>query len=111
MRRIWMVALVCWMAVATPAIANDLKKVWGGGPQNVSAYSGVYVPLLIDILNSQRLTGYQWGGISAGTLQNVKMVHDNPTHLALAQHDLLEQLKDEYKFTVVKPNVGPECLY
>ena len=111
MRRIWMATLVCWMAVATPAIANDLKKIWGGGPQNVSAYSGVYVPLLIDILNRQRLTGYQWGGTSAGTLQNVKMVHDHPTHVALAQHDLLDQLKDEYKFTVVKPDVGPECLY
>jgi len=51
------------------------------------------------------------GGLSAGTLQNVKTVHENPTHLALAQRDLLEPLKDDYKFTVIKDDIGPECLY
>ena len=91
--------------------ADNLKKVWGGGPPHASAYSGVYVPILIEQLSNQRLSGYQWGGLSAGTLQNVKTVHENPTHLALAQRDLLETLKAEYKFTVIKDDIGPECLY
>ncbi|PON15650.1 hypothetical protein C2W62_22645 [Candidatus Entotheonella serta] len=99
------------LVIAHHTWANDLKKVWGGGPQHASAYSGVYVPILIDLLNQERLSGYEWGGPSAGTLQNVKTVHDNPTHLALAQNDLLSPLKDQYKFTVIKDDVGPECLY
>lgn len=99
------------LVIAHSAWANDLKKVWGGGPQHVSAYSGVYVPILIELLNNERLSGYQWGGPSAGTLQNVQTVHDNPTHLALAQNDLLEPLQTKYKFTVIKDDIGPECLY
>ena len=104
-------AIVFCLAIAHSASADNLKKVWGGGPQHASAYSGVYVPIIIDLLNDQRLSGYQWGGLSAGTLQNAQTVHEYPTHLALAQRDLLESLKDQYKFTVIKNDVGPECLY
>ncbi len=111
MRLRFLIVVVLCLAVAQIASANDLKKVWGGGPQHASAYSGVYVPILVNLLNQERLSGYEWGGTSAGTLQNVKTVHDNPTHLALAQGDLLEPLKAQYKFTVVKNDIGPECLY
>ncbi len=111
MRLRFFVATLLCLVVTQAARANDLKKVWGGGPQHASAYSGVYVPILVDLLNSQRLSGYEWGGPSAGTLQNVKTVHENPTHLALAQSDLLEPLKETYKFTVIKDDIGPECLY
>jgi hypothetical protein len=111
MRIRWFVAILFCLLTAHSVWADGLKKVWGGGPPHASAYSGVYVPILIELLNNQRLSGYQWGGLSAGTLQNVKTVHENPTHLALAQLDLLEPLKDQYKFTVIKNDIGPECLY
>lgn len=111
MRLRFLVAALLCLALVQTAGANDFKKVWGGGPQHASAYSGVYVPIVIDLLSNQRLSGYTWGGRSDGTLQNVKTVHENPTHLALAQSDLLEPLKDKYKFTVIKDDIGPECLY
>lgn len=107
--------------VTLSARADDsLKVVWGGGPASSSAYTSVYVPKVIEVLDSQHLSGYAWGGVSQGTVANAEMVTDHPTHLAVGQLDIFGLIKDQpipgregesYKFTILKPDLGPECLY
>ena len=92
----------------------------GGGPAASSAYTANYVPKVIVILEAQHLSGYAWGGVSQGTIANAEMVTDHPTNLAVGQSDLFALIKDQsrfpgregtkYQFTVVKPDMGPECL-
>ena len=105
-----------------PARADDAnpKAVWGGGPAAASAYTAVYVPRVIEVLDSQHLSGYAWGGVSQGTVANAETVTDHPTNLAVGQLDIFGLVKDQpipgrdgdkYKFTIVKPDLGPECLY
>lgn len=99
--------------IASAASADDLKKVWGGGDPTVSAYSGTYVPLAIENLTKARLAGYQWGGKSDGCIANMQKVTDNPTHLAICQGDMVasEANMAAYKYTVVRSDLGFECLY
>ena len=96
-----------------PAQANDNKQVWGGGSPDASFYSGEYVPFVIETLNGVRLSGYSWAGKSQGTTQNAQMVTENPTHLAVGQHDVLKSLQksNEYNFTILHENLGYECAY
>ena len=107
--------------VTLSARADDsLKVVWGGGPASSSAYTSVYVPKVIEVLDSQHLSGYAWGGVSQGTVANAESVTDHPTNLAVGQLDIFGLVKDQpipgregdkYKFTILKPDLGPECLY
>lgn len=95
------------------------KKVWGGGDKSTSTYSGKYVPHIIKVLEENRLAGYEWAGKSEGTVMNAEMVTANPTHLAVGQLDILRNIKgnpmangnDNYAFTILHENIGPECLY
>lgn len=94
------------------------KKVWGGGKQGASSYTDKIVPAVIGQLEGSRLGGYQWGGVSQGTVDNAGKVTANPTHLALGQMDILTRIKGKdagngttYQFTVLQENIGPECLY
>lgn len=108
------VASVLTITVAGAAEKEDRTKVvWGGGKQESSTYSGKYVPQVIDALGKVRMSGYEWGGVSAGTIMNAEKVTANPTHLAVGQNDLLQANKDnpEYDYTILKDNIGPECLY
>lgn len=98
----------------------DDKKVWGGGNPATSAYSGVYVPRVIEVMTNERMSGYSWAGESAGTVENALHVTENPAHLALGQWDILQSLKGQpipgtngkvYDFTVLAQDIGPECLY
>jgi len=89
---------------------GDLS-IWGGGDPATSAYSGVYVPRVQEVLSKNALSGYSWGGVSAGTADNVEKVKAHPTNLALGQWDLLSQYPDPKPFTVIAQNIGPECLY
>lgn len=100
--------------------AQDANKlVWGGGDPAASAYSGVYVPRVIDVLGQNALSGYTWGGKTAGTLDNAVRVAKAPTNLAVGQWDILSTLKGtplpdgsgNFAFTVLAQNIGPECLY
>jgi hypothetical protein len=104
------------------AFADDAnpKAVWGGGPKESSAYSGVYVPQVVKVLNDLNLTGYDWGGVSQGTVDNAERVTDHPTNLAVGQADILSLIQgkpipgrqgDNYQFTVLQKSMGPECLY
>lgn len=99
--------------IASTASADDLKKVWGGGDPAVSAYSGTYVPLAIENLANARLVGYEWGGKSDGCVDNMQKVTDNPTNLAICQGDMVasEANKAKYKYTVLRTDLGYECLY
>jgi hypothetical protein len=113
-------ALAVAMVVAARADEVNPKTVWGGGPAASSAYTANYVPKVIEILEAQHLSGYAWGGVSQGTIANAEMVTEHPTNLAVGQSDLFALIKDQpipgregtkYQFTVVKPDMGPECLY
>jgi hypothetical protein len=113
-------ALAVAMAVAAHADEGNPKAVWGGGPAESSAYTANYVPKVIEVLDSQHLTGYAWGGVSQGTVANAELVTDHPTNLAVGQSDIFGLIKDQpitgregakYQFTIVKPDMGPECLY
>lgn len=112
-------ALVAASLVARADEPNP-KVVWGGGPAASSTYTANYVPKVIEVLEAQRLSGYVWGGVSPGTVANAEMVTDHPTNLAVGQSDLFALIKDQpipgrdgvkYQFTVVKPDIGLECLY
>lgn len=92
------------------AADGDLN-VWGGGDPKTSAYSGVYVPRIIEILSKNALAGYSWGGTSAGTLDNAEKIKAHPTNLAVGQWDLLSQFPAPQPFTVIAQDIGPECLY
>lgn len=106
-----------------PYVSDETKVVWGGGDIENSTYSRVMVPVVIEQLAKQRLAGYQWGGPSAGTIENAIRVTMNPTHVALGQSDILKRLNGQpividgvdtgltYNFTVVQPDIADECLY
>lgn len=106
-----------------PYLSDETKVVWGGGEIANSTYSRVMVPVVIDQLAKERLAGYQWGGPSAGTIENAIRVTLNPTHVALGQADILSRLNGQpiiidgvdtgltYNFTVVQPDIADECLY
>lgn len=109
---------------AVQAFADDAvnpRAIWGGGPKESSAYSGIYVPQVAKALSDLNLTGYDWGGVSQGTVDNAEKVSDHPTNLAVGQADILSQIQGKpisgrsdgatYQFTVVQKNLGPECLY
>lgn len=107
-------------ALATPATAGSDKLVWGGGKQSVSSYSGKYVPFVIKTLESKRMGGYKWAGVSQGTVENLEKVTLNPSHLAVVQYDIAKHMQGvaipgsdgkTYDFTVLHSNLGPECLY
>ena len=92
--------------------------IWGGGKQGGSVYTDVYVPSIIGALEQQALAGYTWGGVSEGTVANAATVTKNPTNLAVGQYDLLKDLNGKpskdgtpYAFTILAPDIGPECLY
>lgn len=95
-------------SLATFASANDAKVVWGGGKPENSTYSRLYVPAVVNGLAANRLSGYKWGGVSQGTLDNYEKVVSNPTNLAVGQMDMLRGLPG---ITILHENVGPECLY
>lgn len=108
------------LASATAAYAQDANKlVWGGGDPAASAYSGVYVPRVIDVLSQHALNGYTWGGKTAGTLDNAIRIAKSPTNLAVGQWDILRDLagkslpdgSGKFAYTVLAQNIGPECLY
>lgn len=101
-----------------PALAEGPLSIWGGGAQGASVYTDVYVPHVVKNLESVALSGYQWGGVSAGTLENAQRVTENPTNLAVGQLDLLRDLNGSlmdngkpYSFTILADDIGPECLY
>ena len=112
-------------ALASFAKAGDIadpKAVWGGGKPESSAYSGVYVPAVIDALAKANppLPGYHWGGVSDGTVANAEIISEHPTNLAVGQLDILSALQgqpipgkngEKYQFTILSSNLGPECLY
>ena len=108
-------------AIPNSAFAADPDElVWGGGQPAASAYSGKYVPYIIEQLDKARLSGYEWGGVSDGTAFNAEKVTDHPTHIGAGQLDILKRIKGKpilgregvnYSFTVIKENLGPECLY
>lgn len=107
------------LALASPVAAQDANKlVWGGGDPATSAYSGVYVPRVIEVLGSNALNGYTWGGPTQGTVDNAGRVLASPTNLAVGQWDILSTLQGTpgpdgrpYAFTVIAQDIGPECLY
>lgn len=110
-------AVVAATLMTSTAMAEPLS-IWGGGAQGASTYTDVYVPQIISVLENQALAGYQWGGVSAGTLANAAMVTTNPTNLAVGQYDLLKNLNGTvgpdgtpYAFTILNSDIGPECLY
>lgn len=101
-----------------PALAEGPLSIWGGGAQGASVYTDVYVPHIVKSLEGVALSGYQWGGVSAGTLENAQRVTENPTNLAVGQLDLLRNLNGNlmdngkpYDFTILADDIGPECLY
>lgn len=104
---------------AKDAPDKGLKVIWGGGDPKSSVYSSVYVPHIQKVLARERLAGYEWGGVTQGTLDNAERITENPTHIAVGQWDILRQLNGQpvegktetYKFTVIHNNIGPECLY
>jgi hypothetical protein len=110
-------------APATPTAApqDPLRVVWGGGDPKESVYSGAYVPQVITGLESERLSGYSWGGATQGTVDNAERVTRNPTHIAVGQRDILMQLNGQpiegakdgakFRFTELHADIGPECLY
>jgi hypothetical protein len=113
-------ALAVAMGAAARADEGNIKAVWGGGAAASSAYTANYVPKVIEVLDSQHLSGYAWGGVSQGTVANAEMVTQHPTNLAVGQLDIFTLIKDQpipgregmkYQFTIVKPDMGPECLY
>lgn len=109
--------LVC--ASAAHAADPGPLTVWGGGEAGKSVYTDVYVPHIIKTLENNALAGYAWGGATAGTVENAQKVTDNPTNLAVGQLDILQGLagtqkadgSGPYAFTILSPNIGPECLY
>lgn len=106
-----LLSLALLSLMALPAVAQDAKAVWGGGDPTTSAYSGVYVPRVIEVLGQNALGGYTWGGASKGTVDNVERITANPTNLAVGQWDILSQYADPKPFTVIAQDIGPECLY
>lgn len=115
-----LLAAATLLLLASPAVAQDTNKlVWGGGDPAVSAYSGVYVPRVIEVLGAHALNGYSWGGKTAGTLDNAVHIAKAPTNLAVGQWDILRDLKGKplpdgagtFAYTVLAENIGPECLY
>lgn len=105
------------VGLAAPAHA-DVKDVWGGGDPEQSSYSGKYVPYILEKLAEIRLSGYKWGGPTQGTVDNAERVTNNPTNLAVGQLDILKNLNGEpmpsggeYAYTILKEDLGPECLY
>ncbi len=108
------------MTSACARADGNSKAVWGGGPAASSAYTANFVPKVVDVLNSQHLSGYAWGGVSQGTVANAETITDHPTNLAIGQLDILTLIKDKpipgresekYNFTFLKSDLGPECLY
>ncbi len=95
-------------ASTVPSFADTTKIVWGGGNPSASTYTAKYVPTAIDALSKLRLAGYEWGGPTQGTLDNVERVRANPTHLAVGQADMVRGVEG---ITILHENVGPECLY
>lgn len=116
-----LLATVAVAAISTSAFAQDTTKViWGGGELSASVYSSVYVPRIKEVLEQNRMAGYEWGGVSAGTVENALKVTENPTNLAVGQWDILKSLNGQpipnkpgevYDFTVLAEDIGPECLY
>jgi hypothetical protein len=112
-------SLVAVALVTTPVYAEGGPlAVWGQGKPTTSTYTDVYVPHIIETLQGQALSGYQWGGVSEGTLDNAQRVTENPTNIAIGQLDLLRDLNGKimpngkpYAFTILNDNIGPECLY
>lgn len=113
-------------AMSFSAVGAESLNVWGGGNPETSAYSGVYVPRVIEVLEENRMAGYTWGGTTAGTVENAQRVTVNPTDLAVGQYDILKNLNGQpipgqptltYKFNFIlgadgnPANLGPECLY
>ncbi len=92
---------------AAPAAEDYL--FWGGGDPKVSSYSGKIVPVLLELLAQQRVSLYQWGGPTEGTLDNIERVQANPTHMAVGQGDVLRKYGEG--ITVLKERVADECLY
>ena len=65
-------AFAAAMALSAHAEDANPKAVWGGGPAAGSAYTANYVPKVIEVLDSQHLSGYSWGGVSPGTVANAE---------------------------------------
>lgn len=108
---------------AAPGVTNpdaELKKICGGGDPKGSVYSKDYVPHIIKVMEGNRLTGYVRCGDTDATIHNAELITSNPTWLAVGQLDILRQLNGQmipgqgdkkYAFTMLHPNIGPECLY
>lgn len=107
MKKLLAISIAASILSATSTFAND-KVVYGGGKVSSSTYSSKYVPAVIDGLAKNRLAGYQWGGITEGTLENVEKVKVNPTHLAVGQYDMIKNMEG---VTILHKDIGPECLY
>lgn len=106
------------MVTTSVSAAEGPLAIWGGGAQGASVYTDVYVPHITKSLESVALSGYQWGGVSAGTLENAQRITETPTNLAVGQLDLLKSLNGTlmpngkpYAFTILADDIGPECLY
>lgn len=111
-------AVIALMSTTAFAEGPGPMAIWGGGKAGASTYTDVYVPAVIDALESKALAGYSWGGPSEGTVANAGTVTANPTNLALGQLDLLKDLNGKigpdgkpYAFTILAEDIGPECLY
>lgn len=113
-----MTTIAATFMLTAPTLAEGPLSIWGGGAQGASVYTDVYVPHIVKSLESVALSGYQWGGVSAGTLENAQRVTETPTNIAVGQLDLLKNLNGTlmdngkpYSFTILADNIGPECLY
>lgn len=120
MNKTLMTAITALLFAATPVAqaAEGPLAIWGGGAAGASVYTDVYVPHIVKSLEGVALSGYQWGGVSAGTLENAQRVTENPTNLAVGQLDLLRNLNGTlmpngkpFAFTILADDIGPECLY
>jgi len=113
-----MTSLAATVMFTATAVAEGPLSIWGGGSQGTSVYSDVYVPHIVKSLEGVALSGYQWGGASAGTIENAQRVTETPTNLAVGQLDLLRNLNGSlmdngkpFAFTILADDIGPECLY
>lgn len=114
-------ALLLLSALALPALAAaqpaankiGVRQVWGGGAQAASAYSREFVPAVIGGLESVRINGYEWAGISEGSVYNLARVTEDPLDLAIVQADIAAALKDDpnYAYRVIRDDLGVECAY
>ncbi len=102
------------------AYANEVGKreVHGGGKKESSFYSSTVVDTVINGLQENRITGYSWGGVSDGTIDNVDRVNKDPVDLGIGQLDILNGLIRDAAasgeapgFHVLIENMGPECYY